>query len=414
MKILLKYFIVLLVFFLSAACASLNAKNTERLEVLKAFYFENNAKFDASKKILLNLYRKTGHKIYLKESIKIAFLTKSSDFSALLNEGKKVLSKDNDFMRILISDMIFKRQLKSAKIELEKLIKRDKNSKNYSMLASLYLYEKNYIQAISYFKKAYALENDEKTALIIADLYENKLFDTKNAINFLQNTLKNEKSPVLLENLAILYIKNNEQEKAIKIYENLYKNELDERYFDAIVQIFAIEREFEKAIVYMNKNFPNSAVIADLYATLNQFDKAYEFCKNQYNQSANPIFLAKMAIYEYEKNGKKTDKKTLQNVLKNFENSVFLVDEALYYNYYGYLLIDHDLDIQKGINLVQKALKIEPNSPFYIDSLAWGYYKLNRCKEANELIKSIQNAKDFLNTKEAKEHILAIKQCLAK
>ena len=53
------------------------------------------------------------------------------------------------------------------------------------------------------------------------------------------------------------------------------------------------------------------------------------------------------------------------------------------------------MDIKKGIKLVKEALLKEPNSPFYLDSLAWGYYKIGKCKEAKKIMnKFVKNSKE--------------------
>ncbi len=56
-----------------------------------------------------------------------------------------------------------------------------------------------------------------------------------------------------------------------------------------------------------------------------------------------------------------------------------------YLNYLGYLLIVRNIDVKRGIELVKKALSIRPNNSSYMDSLAWGYYKEGRLKEALKL-----------------------------
>ena len=48
-----------------------------------------------------------------------------------------------------------------------------------------------------------------------------------------------------------------------------------------------------------------------------------------------------------------------------------------------YEVITNDVDPEAGIGYVKAALQQEPASPFYLDSLAWGYYKLGRCSEAD-------------------------------
>ena len=59
-------------------------------------------------------------------------------------------------------------------------------------------------------------------------------------------------------------------------------------------------------------------------------------------------------------------------------------------------LIDHDIDIKRGIKYVKEALKIEQVSSFYKDSLAWGYFKLRQCKKPK--------VKFFLNIAESSQN----------
>ena len=51
-------------------------------------------------------------------------------------------------------------------------------------------------------------------------------------------------------------------------------------------------------------------------------------------------------------------------------------------NFLGYGWIDHGLHVQEGMDLVRRALQLEPKSGAIIDSLGWGYYKLGNYDEA--------------------------------
>jgi len=73
----------------------------------------------------------------------------------------------------------------------------------------------------------------------------------------------------------------------------------------------------------------------------------------------------------------------LEIVIKHDKNPIYL-------NYLGYILIDYDIDPKKGIELVKQALNYKPHEWAYLDSLAWGYYKLHNCKKAYEIIKKIK------------------------
>jgi tetratricopeptide (TPR) repeat protein len=61
-------------------------------------------------------------------------------------------------------------------------------------------------------------------------------------------------------------------------------------------------------------------------------------------------------------------------------------DNATALNYLGYMLIDYDLDVTKGIGYVQEALALEPKNPAYLDSLGWGYYKRKEYRKALDFL----------------------------
>lgn len=68
---------------------------------------------------------------------------------------------------------------------------------------------------------------------------------------------------------------------------------------------------------------------------------------------------------------------------RSFEKSLSLTPnfaEAL--NYLGYMLADRGVKLDKARDLIEKALKLEPKNPAYLDSMGWVLFKLNRAQEA--------------------------------
>jgi tetratricopeptide (TPR) repeat protein len=47
-------------------------------------------------------------------------------------------------------------------------------------------------------------------------------------------------------------------------------------------------------------------------------------------------------------------------------------------NSLGYLLADHGQRLEEAVDLVQRALKIEPANPAFLDSLGWAYFRLGK------------------------------------
>ena len=53
-------------------------------------------------------------------------------------------------------------------------------------------------------------------------------------------------------------------------------------------------------------------------------------------------------------------------------------------NFLGYLYADHDYRLDESLDLIQRALAIDPDNGAYIDSLGWAFYRLGRLVEARE------------------------------
>ena len=59
---------------------------------------------------------------------------------------------------------------------------------------------------------------------------------------------------------------------------------------------------------------------------------------------------------------------------------------AAAFNYLGYTWAEMGVQLDEAEDLIQRALKIEPNDGFYIDSLGWVYYQKGDYNQAVELL----------------------------
>jgi Flp pilus assembly protein TadD len=48
----------------------------------------------------------------------------------------------------------------------------------------------------------------------------------------------------------------------------------------------------------------------------------------------------------------------------------------------GYILVDTDRDVMRGLRLCRKAVDKRPQNAAYLDSLGWAYYKSGNSPEA--------------------------------
>ncbi len=111
------------------------------------------------------------------------------------------------------------------------------------------------------------------------------------------------------------------------------------------------------------------------------------------------------------KSQNKDDRNMLSLVVNKFEKPLREgIKDSVYLNYYGYTLIDKDIDVERGVEIVKDALKEQPNNSYYLDSLAWGYYKLHMCKEAYKEMKRVIDM-EGLDEDDILQHWVAIQNC---
>jgi tetratricopeptide (TPR) repeat protein len=86
-----------------------------------------------------------------------------------------------------------------------------------------------------------------------------------------------------------------------------------------------------------------------------------------------------------------------------------------YRNLLAYLLIDKDININEGMELVESALRQHPDNYNYFHTRSWGLYKQGNSKEALALIQKSWDLKPyydhtlFLHLKEVKKSLPALK-----
>jgi tetratricopeptide (TPR) repeat protein len=75
---------------------------------------------------------------------------------------------------------------------------------------------------------------------------------------------------------------------------------------------------------------------------------------------------------------------------KNYKNAVELYEKALdldennatAMNSLGFILVDTNMDLLRGLRFCRKAVDKKPQNPAYLDSLGWAYFKSGELLEA--------------------------------
>ena len=408
-----KILIIFISIFFASPLLYAEDNKSVNLRLMQALISQDNGDINASIQTYLGLFKETNQKTYLKEAIKLAFAAKNENLEALMAEGENSLKDDSDFIRIKVANFVNLSKLNEAKNLMQELVTKEPNAQNLLMLGTICMMQNETTTALKYFEEAYLLKPEEENLLRIVDILINRMDNINDATKYLEKFREEQGCTVkTCELLAEIYSQQRNFPKVIELFEEIFELSHDTSYLDKIVQYFIYDKNFKAAIEILKKYGYNDATLMDLYAATGNFGDAYVLAVKIYNDSRDLNFLAKAAIYEYEMNKESLDEKKIADILDKFEASVPKLENDVFFNYYGYLLIDHDIDPRKGVEMVQKALNISPDSPYYEDSLAWGYFKLGECKKAKGIMMHAMKDVDFKASKEAKEHLHLIERCI--
>lgn len=374
------------------------------LDVMSAYLMIENGEIARASELFYNLYQNSQNQAFLKESAKLALNAKSNLLYKIMDELK---GNDTQTLRLKIGYALSIYELKEAKQLAKELLKMDKSSQNYILLANIYAFEYDKKRAIGLYKKAYEIDKSEDNMIRVATIFSDFLGDSTQAIKIANGWVKeNGCGQRACYALLDLYSNLADFSNMVQIYEKLYLENESSQYLVNALEILLYKEDFKGAKRLLKKYEFNDDLLSQIHAQLGEYKEAYVVAERLYELTNNKDYKAKMAIYKYELS--KT--KEIDHIIQLFEESIYELENSIYYNYYGYLLIDHEIDIAKGLGLVLKAYWLNPKSPYITDSVAWAYYKLNRCDEAKEWMDKI--SLEILEQKEFKSHYNKIKKCI--
>ncbi len=383
----------------------------EESYLFNATYLENSRHFKEAALFYEKLYKIDPNKIYLIKVIENLIKAKEYDKAlAFIEEAKKRGIEDWKLHYYAANIYIAKKDYEKAKKELFRALKLSRDYRIYELLGSLYLAQKDYEKALKFYKSAYAQNPDSTLVSTIAYIMYFYLNRQNEALAYLESHIRIygcDKKVCLT--LASMYSLKNDINGLISVYKRLYEKYREKEYAKKLIQFLIYEKDYDQAIRYA-KAIGDDEMLLDLYRIKKDYKNAYRLAKKLYELTSDVKYLGLMAIFEYESSDKKS-RDVIMDVAKKLEKVIKKKRDPLYLNYLGYLYIDHDIDVKRGIELVKEALKMEPDSPYYLDSLAWGYYKIGRCEEALKIIKRVYyelNQRDD----EVKFHLDKILECV--
>src|ERR1700731_4352619 len=231
----------------------------------------------------------------------------------------------------------------------------------YQQLGQLYRDTQNYQAAIYTFEELGHLgeEEDRRARMMIMDTYR-AAKDLSKALQTGKEALaKYPADPAIRTSHALLLGENGQTDDAVKILRaQLHGEAGDRETYLNIAQVYERGRRYKEA---------------------EEAAKAAEVLPGQARDNEMVWFLLG-AIYERQKFFDRAEEQFKKVLAVNPRNAPVL-------NYYGYMLGDLGIRLEEAEALVHRALKEEPFSGAYLDSLGWIYLKANKLNEAETTLR---------------------------
>ncbi len=418
---ILKLFISLALLVLYVGCGAkpsvetnINQKTFEKedMYILIALRLEQLKDYKSSADVFNALYEQTKRKEYLYRSLRNNLAANNNKKVVLkVNQIAKNNIDDFELVRIKIVALVKLEKLKEAKILALRLVQKTKLIDDYLLVSELYVKLKEFNTAVKYLESAYIKDYNEKILDKMAIILYVNLERQREAIAQLETHSRIYGcSRIICSRLIGLYSNENNIEGLLSTYLRIYKVNPHKIIAQKIVQLYSYKKDYKNMIDFLQKSRVDDELLLQLYVQFKEYKKASPLAYEMYKDSGDVSHLGQSAIFEYESTKNKNNKIMQKSVVNKLTKVVNKKKDGIYLNYLGYLLIDHDIDVRKGLAYVQEALKIESNSIYYLDSLAWGYYKLGECKKAQNVINRVKNMEGSSN-KEVVKHIEMIDKC---
>jgi len=381
--------------------------------IIQAIFYESKGDYKRSNRFYNTLYNRTNGLAYLiKELTTALYADLESSNVKRLEELVEREPNNIQYKRILLSFYINNRDIDRGKRLADELLNISKMAIDYELSASPYIINGEYQKAVELLTEAYGKGYNEDILLKITTLYGTFLKRIDIAIEKLEDYRERFGcSPKVCTTLLEIYSKEEKIEPLIEIYKALYDKTKIKIYATKMVEGYIFIGEYDKAISILKGEYRNDELLYEVYLAKSDYRSAFKIAEKLYRETKKPRWLAESAMALYEASPDKSDREMLKEFVRRFETALNEGSEdSVYLNYYGYTLIDKDLDVEGGMELIKRALKHQPDNSYYLDSLAWGYYKLNMCDEALRTMKRVVDM-EGLSEKEIATHWRAIQKC---
>ncbi len=382
--------------------------------IIQALLYEEYKAYENSYQVYRRLFDETGAEVYLFKEVSSALLLQRHIAESIVRLKRWELTHPNkiEVRRLLIPLYLTNREIKNAKLEAEYLLEQSQEPIDLDLASNSFLYAGEFERALDLLKRIYEKMPKESILLRMVEIMDEFTYQRREAIQLLETHRRmNIVSHDLYVKLLMLYQKEKDIDGILETYKAMYEQNPSDAFLSKIIDAYIYKRDLDGAIAFLEQQETKKELLYQLYKAKRDFAKALRLVERLYDKEKDAKWIAEKAVLMFEKAADKNDKKMIEEVLAYFEKAMALGnDDSIYLNYYGYTLIDKEIDVKKGMKVVEDALKQQPDNTYYLDSLAWGYYKSGECQKAYEIMKRVV-AEEGLEELEIIEHWKAIRAC---
>ena len=250
----------------------------------------------------------------------------------------------------------------------------------------LTLFNGNYEKSLKILKKIEEINGESKETLIQKSALYEELNQPELALETIFKALENDSVNIdVLHRLVTLLMSQDKNEDAI-----LYNQKIidyhpnDSRGFINTAVMAMSGKKPEEAIFALSPHsekfseaFTVQYLLGTAYYQIKDYKKSKVYLSNAliiYPQSRNTKHNLAL-IYDSTGDWEESDKLYVDLIASD-------TTDAQAYNNYAYSLVERDKDIDFALELAQNAIKLEPKSAAYLDTIGWIYFKMDMYDEA--------------------------------
>ncbi|MGI0439411.1 ATP-dependent nuclease [Helicobacter himalayensis] len=376
---------------------------SEEDSMFEALDLQESGKLREARDLYLVLYEETKKIQYLKESIMLssAFENPNIVLSYIKDYQNATDNASNlDISKVLLDTYIKLNDAPNALKVAKEIQEQEDSPQIHNVLGVIYITMGEKKKAIEEFSWVYEnLGTQEALARLLWLLEEDNQY--QRALELLDSFLaKNPCEPQFCQQALGFYIKGMQTEKIESLLKKRYDDEPNIANAQSLIAIYAFRKKYSQALEIANRYPFDPKFLIELYVGAKDYKMATSSALQAYKNTNNALYLCYSYLYEFE-SLENVDKNAVKKLANKMQDAIELLkkdsipdslqaqDFAIFYNFIGYTLIDYEIDINKGIEFVNLALEIDPDSVAYLDSLAWGYYKQKQCGKAKEIFAKI-------------------------